>query len=100
MNRSTIQVEVVYALPLQQDATILYVPSGTTVAQAIERSGVAGRHPEVAAGRTLAAIFGRRVPDDTVLRDQDRIELLRPLTVDPKEARRLRAVKRRSGTSS
>ena len=93
MSLPEIQIEVVYALPLEQDTTVLRVPAGTTVAQAIERSGVAARHPEVEEAR--AAIYGRRVTEETVLRDKDRVELLRPLTADPKEARRARASARR-----
>ena len=95
MSRAEIEVEVVYALPLEQDVTVLRVPTGTTVAQAIERSGVAARHPEVGAGKTRAGIYGRRVTGETVLRDRDRVEVLRPLTADPKEARRQRALGRR-----
>jgi hypothetical protein len=95
VSAAEIEVEVVYALPLEQDVTALRVPAGTTVSQAIERSGVAVRHPEVAAGQIRAGIYGRRVTGETVLRDRDRIELLRPLTADPKEARRRRASVRR-----
>jgi len=46
------------------------------------------------AGELRVGIWGRMRPLDTVLRDRDRIEVYRPLTVDPKEARRQRYAKR------
>ena len=86
-----IQVEVVYALPLAQDATTLRVPAGTTVAQAITMSGVAERHGEIDLGRDRIAVYGRVTGLDAVLKHRDRVEILRVLQVDPKEARRRRA---------
>ena len=91
MSGKQIEVEVVYALPLAQDSTRLRVPAGTTVAQAIARAGVALRHPEIELGKSRVAVYGRMVLPDAVLRDQDRVEILRPLSADPKEARRRRA---------
>jgi sulfur carrier protein len=38
-------------------------------------------------------VWGRRVPLDTPLRDGDRVEVYRPLRVDPKVARRERFVR-------
>ncbi len=40
------------------------------------------------------AVFGQRVQANTPLRDRDRVELLRPLVADPKDARRRRAASR------
>jgi uncharacterized protein len=90
-----IGIEVIYALALQQDVTRLRVPAGTTVGQAIERSNVVVRHPEIGAGAIHVGVYGRRVTLETILRDGDRVEVLRALTADPKEARRLRASTRR-----
>jgi len=98
MSAHDIEVEVVCALPLTQDTTRLRVPAGTTVAQAIERSGIVARQPEVEVNLRRVAALGRLTAPDTVLRDHDRIEILRPLTIDPKEARRLRASTRRRRT--
>jgi uncharacterized protein len=95
MNRDEIEVEVVYALPLAQEITRLRIPAGTTVAEAVLLSAVALRHPEVGTGQERVAIYGRVASPDTVLRDRDRVEILRPLTADPKEARRQRASPRR-----
>lgn len=60
------------------------VAAGTSLAQALAQSGVVF-DPALKIG-----IWGRVMPLDTLLRDRDRIEIYRPLTVDPKEARRLR----------
>lgn len=95
MTRDQIEIEVVYALPLAQEITRLHIPVGSTVAEAILRSALAARHPELSTGRARVAIYGRLTTLDTVLQDQDRVEILRPLMVDPKEARRQRASSRR-----
>ena len=86
-----IEVEVVYALPQSQTAVTLTVPAGTTVREAIARSGIAAKHPEVDLEAVTVGIYGQRVAVTTVLIDHDRIELYRPLIADPKQARRRRA---------
>lgn len=89
-----VHVEVVYCpAPGQVDLTPLQLADGSTVADALQASGVLGRHGLAAAGQE-AGVWFKLVPADTVLRDKDRVELYRPLTVDPKEARRLRYRKR------
>ena len=95
MSADDVDIEVVYALPLTQDITRLRVPAGTTVAEAIERSALLTRHPEAKANLRQVAILGRLANLDAVLHDHDRVEILRPLAIDPKEARRLRAPTRR-----
>jgi len=82
-----ISVEVVYALAREVDAVRLRLPAGATVREAIAASGVSVRFAAV-------GIFGRRVALDTTLADGDRVELYRPLVLDPKERRRQRARKR------
>lgn len=91
MTHSEIEVEVVYGMPFAQDTTRMRVPAGTTVAQAIARAGLAVRHPELDLGKGRVAVYGRLVSGDMVLRDRDRVEILGPLKVDPKEIRRRRA---------
>jgi len=80
------RVELVYALPLHQEICVVEVPAGTIVAQAIALSRFARRD----LSNHTVAIFGRQATLDTPLHDQDRIEILRPLRVDPKDARRRR----------
>jgi uncharacterized protein len=92
----TIRVEVVYALPAEQFLAELELEEGATVRQAIERSGVLRRFPDIDPVRTRAGIFGRVTTGDTCLEDGDRVEIYRPLVVDPKDARRDRAGPRRN----
>lgn len=87
-------VEVVYALPDRQSLLRLQVPSGASVAEAVRRSGILARHPEVDPAVNGVGIFGRLVAPDHELRDGDRIELYRPLLADPKDVRKRRARKR------
>ncbi|HRH85385.1 MAG TPA: RnfH family protein [Rubrivivax sp.] len=87
---ATLQVEVVYCVaPGQTDRVVLRLPEGACLQDAVEASGVCARHaldlPTLKVG-----IWGRVQPPQTPLRDRDRVELYRPLRVDPKEARRLR----------
>jgi len=88
---------VAYALPLAQDVCRIEVGERTSVGEAIALSLVCERHPEIDLTRNRVAIFGRLVTLETLLRDRDRVEILRPLIVDPKEARRRRARRRPRG---
>lgn len=92
----TMTVEVAVGVaPRQVKRVRLDVPTGSTVRQALEASGVLGQIPglspeEIIAGEWVIGVWGRKERLGHVLRDQDRIELVRPLLVDPKEARRVR----------
>ena len=90
-----LSVEVVYALPSGEDAVTLTLAAGATVAEAVRASGVLERHPEIDLGRHRIGIFGGVVAAQAPLRDGDRVEIYRPLTIDAKEARRRRAFRRR-----
>lgn len=83
------RVEVVYALPDRHDVTAIDLPSGATVGDAVKASGIAARHPGSDLSRL--GIFGRRVGADARLAEGDRVEIYRPLALDPKDARRERA---------
>lgn len=86
-----LQVRVVYSPRAGQVVEVaLELPAGATAAQAVQASGLPGQHPEIDLRHTALGIWGRRCRPDAPLRDQDRVELYRPLSVDPKEARRLR----------
>jgi uncharacterized protein len=91
-----ISVTVVYALPESATEIDVLLPSGSTVADALDRSGIAARHPEANLAQCPVGIFGKRVDRQSLVIDGDRVELYRPLIADPKEARRTR-VKRRKG---
>lgn len=86
----TIRVEVAYsAAPRQVDVAALTMPAGCTVAQALQASGLLQRHG-LQAAELQVGIWSRVVALDSPLRERDRVEIYRPLKVDPKEARRQR----------
>ena len=86
-----LRVEVVYALPGEQVLQALVVIEGTTVGEAIERSGILLRFPEIDLAAARVGIFGRIARLDAPLHNGDRVEIYRPLLADPKDARRRRA---------
>ena len=80
-------VEVVLALPAGQTVKALAVPPGTTALQAVLLAGIT-----MPADASLG-IFSQRVEADHVLSAGDRVEIYRPLIVDPMDARRRRATR-------
>ena len=79
---------------------VIHLIAGVTVKQAIEQSGLLAECPEIDVSQPEAftvCIWGKKTTPNHVLRDLDRIEICRPLTVDPKVARRERFQKQ--GTS-
>lgn len=86
-----IRIEVAHARPEKQWLVTLELPGGSTVGDAIERSGLAAELPDLEVKDRLVGIFYRPCGLDTVLRDGDRVEIYRPLRCDPKETRRRRA---------
>lgn len=89
-----LRVEVVYALAVAQDRVALELEPQASARQAVEASGILERHAEIDGDRMLLGMFGKQIRPDRLLRDGDRIEILRPLAMDPKEARRRRARRR------
>ena len=85
------RVEVVYALPDRQELIEVELPPGATAADAVRASGLADRYPAIDPDRGPFGIFARRCAPTQPLRDGDRVEIYRPLRVDPKQARRGRA---------
>ena len=84
------KVELLRAWPRRFERAEVELPEGSRVADALSACGWAD-DPEAVAH----AVFGVRVERDAVLHEGDRIELLRPLQADPKDARRRRAGDRR-----
>ncbi|CAN5292001.1 RnfH family protein [soil metagenome] len=66
------------------------LPAGSNVRDALLASGLMQRHQDADLLAQAMGIWGASCALDDVLRDRDRVEVYRPLTVDPKEARRLR----------
>jgi hypothetical protein len=71
------------------------VAEGATLRAVIDRSGLLAVYPELDAADLTVGVFSRPRPLDALVRDGDRIEIYRPLLVDPKDARRHRAELRR-----
>ncbi len=95
-----INVEVAYALPHKQKIIALLVEPGTTAMQAVQRSRINEHFPELDLATAKMGIFGQALgvkgldpADSYVLHQGDRVEIYRPLTSDPKDARRKRAEK-------
>lgn len=82
------KIEVLVAWPRRFESVTVELPAGATLADALavagwsEREGISGH-----------AVFGVNAALDALLHEGDRVELLRPLQMDPKEARRRRALK-------
>lgn len=91
-----LHVYLVYALPQQQHVIDLLLPNGSTVMDAVTRSGFLQRFPAIGEQPLQCAIFNRVVPLGEPLQAGDRIEVLRPLRVDPKEQRRKEAARTRA----
>jgi len=95
-----IRVEVVYAEPRRQIVRVATLPLGATVGDAIRLSGIHDVLPEDFEPTSIG-VFGCIVAPSALLSDGDRVELYRPLKIDPKQARRRRAEKqKRPGTAA
>ncbi|MCK0163246.1 RnfH family protein [Marinobacter sp. S6332] len=90
------QVEVAYARPDKQEILKVQVPEGTSAIEAVKLSGIVAIFPEIDADSIDMGIFGKVIkkPAEHELRDGDRVELYRPLKIDPKQARLNRAKKK------
>ena len=88
---SCIGVSVVYAEAGRVFETVLRLPHDATVGEAIEASGIRVSRPDIEIDADRLGIFSRKATFETPLLDGDRVEIYRPLKVDPKEGRRRRA---------
>jgi len=88
-------VEVAYALPDNQLIIALQVEPPCTTEQAILKSGVLQKYPEINLKKNKIGIFSEVCALNRVLQDNDRVEIYRSLAIDPMEARRRRAVKQK-----
>jgi hypothetical protein len=92
-------VEVCYALAGEQTLIPVELPAGATLQQAIDASGILQRFPSIDLNTQKVGVFGKLKPLDTVLADHDRVEIYRPLLVDPKVSRQRRVEKTRKAGS-
>jgi len=98
MAKKQIRVEVAHALPERQKIIALEVEEGCTVYEAAERSGIQQQFPGLDLATSRMGVFGKVVakPRETVLAEGDRVEIYRPLLIDPKQVRRQRAADARA----
>ena len=90
---SLIPIEVAYASADQSWLIPFDVEEGSTIQQAIASSGILEQCPDIDLDTNKVGLFSNIVELDILVRAGDRIEIYRPLILDPKEARRLRAEK-------
>ena len=81
-------IGVAYADKFKQTWLKLDVPEGSTVQEAIERSGLLTQFPEIDLTKNKVGIFGRIVKLETPLADGNRVEIYRPITADPETVER------------
>ena len=89
------RVSVVYCTRDTAWTREVEIADGSTLGDAIDRSGVLADHPALTRATLVVGVFSRPRPLDAPAHEGDRIEIYRPLLVDPKEARRHRAELRR-----
>lgn len=89
-----IRVELVRAWPRRHESVTVEVADGAEVRDALEAAGW-----QLDAEFTGLAVFGQAATAETALNAGDRIELLRRLKLDPKQARRLRAERAKAEAS-
>jgi putative ubiquitin-RnfH superfamily antitoxin RatB of RatAB toxin-antitoxin module len=94
-----LSIEVCYALPDGQTLVAVDLPEGATLQQALDASGILQRYPQIDLGTQKVGVFGKLKPLDAVLADHDRVEIYRPLLVDPKVSRQRRVEKTRKAGS-
>lgn len=96
----SLRVCVVYSPAAREVLEIgLQLPAGASVRAALEASGLAGRFPELDLRSAPVGVWGRKATLERSLRDQDRVEVYRPLRVDPKVARRERFKRQGAGAT-
>lgn len=88
MTSEMLRVEVVYALPERQWVLSIELSPGATVLEALQAAQRAADLPDVVSEPPQLAVWGRPVGSEHRLGDGDRLEVLRPLKIDPRSARR------------
>ncbi|MDD4915629.1 MAG: RnfH family protein [Methylococcales bacterium] len=83
-------VGVCYAEADRQSWLRLDVPEGSTIAKAIELSGLLNLYPEIDLETQKVGIFGKLAKLDAVVKDGDRIEIYRKIIADPQQVQRRR----------
>jgi len=93
MTPKMLNVEVCYALPDKQTLLSLNVEASATIEDIIHQSGILELHPEIDLSSNKVGVFSKLSKLSDTLHEGDRIEIYRPLLIDPKEVRKQRALK-------
>lgn len=99
-SQEKVRVQVVYALPHRQEVVSTVLPVGSTARDAVMHADIQARFPEADFSALPLGIYGEAVDPDRRLEDGDRVEIYRPLQMDPREARRQRAEAEGSAASA
>jgi hypothetical protein len=75
-------------LPERQELVTIDIEQSSSCIDAVSKSGIAARFPDLDLARFSIAIWGRPARLVDKLKDGDRVEILRPLAIDPRDARR------------
>jgi uncharacterized protein len=92
--KALINIEVCFALAEKQVIVELQLEAGSTVVDAIRASKIMAQFPHIDLSKNRVGVFGKLAKLEAPLREGDRVEIYRALTVDPKEARRKRAAEK------
>lgn len=85
-----LRAEVAYAKPQEQVVLTVYLSAAASVETTIRESGILERFPDIDLASASVGIFGKPCTLNQPVRPGDRIEIYRPLSVDPRTARRQR----------
>lgn len=100
MSEVTICVSVCYSAAAREvEEVALQLPSGSRLVDALRESALLTGLPDTEVDALQTGVWGRKQAPDHLLRDGDRVELYRPLKVDPKVARRERFSRQGAGTT-
>jgi hypothetical protein len=86
--KTRLTVEVVFALSDRQELVTVSLEEGATVSDAVAHPSIASLFPDWDLDKCAVGVWGRLAPRDQRLRHGDRVEIYRPLVMDPREARR------------
>lgn len=82
------QISVVYAETDRQHWLPVQVHEGCTLGEAIKRSGILERYPQIDLAQQKVGVFGKLAKLDAALKNGDRVEIYRPIIADPKTVKR------------
>ena len=95
-DEAPLTIEVVFALPARQELISVTVSPGTTAEMALQQSAIIDLFPDEDFSDYQLGIWGKLVTRSYSLKNGDRLEIYRPLLIDPREARRELAADGRS----